>query len=103
MSTPAAGKPSRPALGAYVIGAEGIKPGWVVLYAVAFGLQTICAAIRGLIAYPLLWVIFKILGQPTGPVHTLAWIAGYGPLILSFATLILPLGGWLWQQRVGGR
>jgi Zn-dependent protease with chaperone function len=36
-------------------------------------------------------------------VHTLAWIAGYGPLIVSFATLILPLGGWLWQQRVGGR
>jgi len=103
MSTPAAGEPSRPALGAYVIGAEEINPGWVVLYAVTFALQTIGAAIRGLISYPILWLIFTILGPSTSPAHTLAWIAGYGPLILSFATLILPLGGWLWQQQVGGR
>ena len=97
------GTPARPATSAYVISAEEIKPGWVLLYAVTFALQTIGAAIRALIAYPLLWVIFKILGQSTSPVHTLAWIAGYGPLILSGATLMLPLGGWLWRQQAGGR
>jgi Zn-dependent protease with chaperone function len=36
-------------------------------------------------------------------VHTVAWIIGYGPLILSFATLLLPVGGWLWIQQSGGR
>ena len=97
------GTPARPATSAYVIGAEEIRPGWVLLYATTFALQVICAAIRGLIAYPLLWLIFTVLGQPTGPVHTLAWIVGYGPLILSSATLILPLSGWLWQQQIGGR
>jgi Zn-dependent protease with chaperone function len=97
------GTPARPATSAYVIGAEEIRPGWVLLYATTFALQVICAAIRGAIAYPLLWLIFTVLGQPTGSVHTLAWIVGYGPLILSCTTLILPLGGWLWQQQIGGR
>ena len=27
----------------------------------------------------------------------------YGPLALSLATLILPLGGWWWRQQSGGR
>jgi Zn-dependent protease with chaperone function len=87
----------------YLIGLQEISPGWVGLYAVTFAIQLLCAAVRGVIAYPVLWVMFKILGQPTGMVHTLAWIVGYGPLILSGATLILPLGGWLWQQQSGGR
>ena len=77
----------------YLIGLQEISPGWVGLYAVTFAIQLLCAAVRGVIAYPVLWVIFKILGQSTGMVHTLAWIVGYGPLILSGATLILPLGG----------
>jgi Zn-dependent protease with chaperone function len=87
----------------YLIGLQEISPSWVGLYAVTFAIQLLCAAVRGVIAYPVLWVMFKILGQPTGMVHTLAWIVGYGPLILSGATLILPLGGWLWQQQSGGR
>jgi Zn-dependent protease with chaperone function len=65
----------------YLIGLQEISPGWVGLYAVTFAIQLLCAAVRGVIAYPV----------------------GYGPLILSGATLILPLGGWLWQQQSGGR
>jgi Zn-dependent protease with chaperone function len=86
-----------------VISAQEISPGWVFLYAVTFAIQALCAAIRGLIAYPLLWLIFTILGQSTASAHTLALIVGYGPLALSFATLMLPLGGWLWRQQIGGR
>ena len=35
--------------------------------------------------------------------NTLALMIAYGPLVLSFATLILPLGGWWWEQQSGGR
>ncbi len=97
------GTPARPATSAYVISAEEIRPSWALLYAVTFALQLICGAIRGLIAYPLLWLLFTVFGQTTSPAHTLAWIIGYGPLILSAVTLILPLGGWLWEQQIGGR
>jgi Zn-dependent protease with chaperone function len=95
--------PTPPATSSYLITAEEITPGWVLLYAGTFAIQALCAAIRGLIAYPLLWLIFTILGKSTAPVHTLALIVGYGPLVLSFATLLLPLGGWLWMQQAGGR
>jgi len=95
--------PTPPATSAYVISAEEINPGWVLLYATTFAIQAVCAAVRGLVAYPLLWLLFTILGQSTASVHTLAWILGYGPLVLSFATLLLPLGSWLWMQQTGGR
>ena len=48
-------------------------------------------------------MIFKILGRSTTPVHFLALVIGYGPLAFSLATLILPLGGWIWEQTSGGR
>jgi Zn-dependent protease with chaperone function len=70
---------------------------------VTFAIQAFCASVRGLIAYPLLWLAFTILGRSTAPLHVVAWIVGYGPLILSVATLLLPLGGWLWMQQSGGR
>ncbi len=62
-----------------------------------------CAAIRGFVAYPVIWLFFKLLGQPTSPVHLIALVVGYGPLALSLATLVLPLGGWWWEQQAGGR
>jgi len=86
-----------------VISAEEIRPGWAVLYACTFALQALCAGVRWLIAYPLLWLAFTILGQSTWPAHPLALLIAYGPLVLSFATLLLPLGGWLWRQQTGGR
>jgi hypothetical protein len=61
---------SRTGTSRYLIGLQEISPGWVGLYAVTFAIQLLCAAVRGVIAYPVLWVIFKILGQPTGMVHT---------------------------------
>jgi len=97
------GTPARPATRAYVIRAQEIRYGWVLLYAGTLGLGVIAGALRGFIAYPLLWLIFVIFGWPRGSVQTLAYVIGYGPLVLSLATLVLPLGGWLWQQQVGGR
>jgi Zn-dependent protease with chaperone function len=97
------GTPARPATRAYVIRAQEIRPGWVLLYTGTVGLGVIAGALRGFVAYPLLWLTFLILGWPPGSVHTLALLIAYGPLALSLATLVLPLGGWLWQQQVGGR
>jgi Zn-dependent protease with chaperone function len=51
----------------------------------------------------ILWLGFSIVGFSTSSVHLLALAASYGPLVVSLATLILPLGGWWWQQQEGGR
>lgn len=87
----------------YLLRAREITPGWVLLYAVTFAIQAFCASIRALIVYPLLWLLLWVLGWPTALAHPLALAVGYGPLVLSFATLLLPLGGWLWMQQTGGR
>jgi Zn-dependent protease with chaperone function len=88
---------------AYVIRPREVAPGWVLLYAATFAIQAFCAPLRAAIAYPVLWLLFTILDKPTAWLHTLAWLLAYGPLIVSLATLVLPLGGWLWQQQAGGR
>lgn len=86
-----------PRTGQYVISPKELSVGWVMLYAATFVLQLPCAAIRALVAYPVLWVSFKLaglfVGVYLGHVHTIALIIAYGPLALSLATLILPLGG----------
>jgi len=94
---------SAPARSSYVISAEELAPGWVLLYVVTFALQFVCGLVRGMAAVAVLWPLFLILGWSTGSVNSLALVIGYGPLLLSFATLILPTGGWLWQQKTGGR
>src|ERR1035437_1760958 len=88
---------------AYVIRAKEISPGWVTLYAGTFAIQFMCAFVRAMVAYAVLWVAFKLVVHDTAPVNDLALLAGYGPLALSFATLILPLGGWWGGQPSGGR
>jgi Zn-dependent protease with chaperone function len=93
----------KPSLSAYLIDVRELAPAWLLLYAVTFAIQAIVAPLRAAVAFGLLWLTLTILGQSTTWVHVLAWIAGYGPLILSLATLALPLGGWLWQQQSGGR
>ena len=98
MSTPA-----RPATRAYVLRPREIRPGWLLLYAFTFALGIIAAALRALGAYAILWVLFFVAGWPRGSVSTLSYVVGYAPLALSLATLVLPLGGWLWQQQSGGR
>jgi Zn-dependent protease with chaperone function len=94
---------STPRTGDYLISKRELAPGWLMLYALTFALQLPCASIRGLVSYPVLWVALKVLGQSTSDIHTFALILAYGPLALSLATLILPLGGWWWEQREGGR
>jgi Zn-dependent protease with chaperone function len=91
-------------LGAYVIRPRDVRPTWLLLYAGTLFMQLFCATFRAwAISYPLLWVAFKLANEPTTYVHDLAFLAGYGPLALSAATLILPIGGWLWQEREGAR
>jgi hypothetical protein len=96
-----------PRTGQYVISPKELSPSWVMLYAATFVLQLPCAAIRAFLTYPVLWVAFKLsgpfIGQYPGHIHTIALIVAYGPLAISLATLILPLGGWWWEQREGGR
>jgi len=87
----------------HVITAKELAPGWLLLYAITFALALLCGAVRATLASPLLWVVFKLLGEPTVLADDLALVLGYGPLALSLATLILPLGGWWWEQRSGGR
>jgi Zn-dependent protease with chaperone function len=93
----------KPSLSAYLIDVRELAPAWLLLYAVTFAVQAVVAPMRGAVAYGLLWLTLTILGDSTAWVHVLAWIAGYGPLVVSLATLVLPLGGWLWQQQSGGR
>jgi Zn-dependent protease with chaperone function len=92
-----------PRTGEYVISPKEFSPSWMLLYLATFALQVPCAAIRGFLAYPAIWLLFKLIGQPTSPVHLLCLLVGYGPLALSLATLILPLGGWWCEQQAGGR
>jgi Zn-dependent protease with chaperone function len=95
--------PTRPSLGAYVLDAPDIRPGWVLAYAGTFALQMLCATVRAILVLLTLEVAFWILGEPNWLAQALALTIGYGPLALSFATLLLPVGGWLWMQQAGGR
>jgi Zn-dependent protease with chaperone function len=88
---------------AHVIKAQELAPGWVMLYAVSFALALFCGAARATLVHPLLWIAFELMGEPVSLAGDVTLALGYGPLALSVATLILPLGGWWWEQRVGGR
>jgi Zn-dependent protease with chaperone function len=94
---------AKPLLSAYLLRARELAPAWLALYAMSVFIQFFVAPLRAGVAYGFLWLIFTILGKSTASVHVVAWLVGYGPLILSLATLLLPLGGWLWQQPSGGR
>jgi Zn-dependent protease with chaperone function len=89
--------------GSHLISRREVSPSWLLLYAATFALQALCAGFRAFVAYPTLWVAFTILGWPKAALHPLVLLIAYGPLALSLATLILPAGGWWWQQRIGAR
>ena len=93
----------RPRTVKYLISPKELMGSWLILYLATFALQLPCASIRAFVAYPPLWLTFKLLGQPTSIVHGIALIVGYGPLALSLAMLLLPLDGWWWEQSTGGR
>jgi Zn-dependent protease with chaperone function len=94
---------AKPSLSAYLIDVRELAPAWLALYAVTFAVQAVVAPLRAAVVYGLLWLTLTIVGESTAWAHVIAWVAGYGPLIISLATLTLPLGGWLWQQQSGGR
>jgi len=103
-SGPHGGRPDgTPPAGAYVLSAGDVAPGWMMLYAGTFALAFLCAAVRGVVAYPVVWLGCVVVGVSTGYVGDVTWAVAYGPLVLSAATLVLPLGGWWWQQSGGGR
>lgn len=77
---------------------------WTSLYVLTFAVLMICGFIRGVAAYIVIWIAFKLLGQPTDLVNTLALIVAYGPMLYSLAILFWPkLYGGYWQRAVGGR
>jgi Zn-dependent protease with chaperone function len=94
---------AKPSLNAYLIRVRELAPAWLSLYAVSLLIQAFCAPLRAAVSYGVLWLILTVLGKSTASLHLVAWLIGYGPLILSAGTLLLPLGGWLWQQQSGGR
>jgi Zn-dependent protease with chaperone function len=95
-------RPRLQKLGPYVIRPSDVDPSWVALYVITWCLAWICAIVRFGVVYAILWVLALISGWPI-PVHLLAILAGWAPLILSPATLVLPLGGWWWEQTEGAR
>jgi Zn-dependent protease with chaperone function len=87
---------------AYVIRRGELNPGWITLYAITWGLQLVSAAVRYFIAYAVIWIPSKIEYWDL-PVHDLALLIAFAPLLISLATLVLPLGGWWFEQQAGGR
>ena len=89
-------------LSAHLIRPGDLNPGWVLLYAVTWALQAFCGWLRSLAAALVLLIVTAIAGWNL-PINELALVIGFGPLFVSLATLVLPLGGWWFQQVQGGR
>ena len=90
-------------LAKHVIRPGEVKPGWVALYVVTLAMQAYCAFVRGMASFLVLFLAFTLLGWSIAPLNMIAVVIGYGPLAISLATLILPLGGSWFQQQEGGR
>ena len=89
-----------------LIGLKDFGLRWPVLYAVSFAAQFGTGFIRSLSAALVLLIVNLFTVWWFGlhlPVDLLALVIGYAPLLVSLATLILPFGGWFWQQSEGGR
>lgn len=89
-----------------LIGLKDFGLRWPVLYAFSFALQFGTGFIRSLFAALVLLIVNLFTVWWFGlhlPVDLLALVIGYAPLLVSLATLILPFGGWFWQQSEGGR
>jgi Zn-dependent protease with chaperone function len=87
----------------HLVKRDDVAPGWLWLYAVTFALQVPCAMARAVVVYTALSLVLGVAGYSTGSVGTLSWLVAYGPLLASLATLVLPVGGWLFEQQCGGR
>jgi Zn-dependent protease with chaperone function len=89
-------------LSAHLIRPGDLNPGWILLYAVTWALQWFCASCRFVLADGVLALLDLITGWGW-PVNIPSVLIGFGPLAISLATLVLPLGGWWFQQQSGGR
>ncbi len=89
-------------LSAHLVRPGDLNPGWVLLYAATWALQWFSAPFRYFAALLVLVIVNWIAGWNL-PDHYLALAVGFGPLVISLATLVLPLGGWWFQQQSGGR
>jgi Zn-dependent protease with chaperone function len=90
----------------HLIRSGDLNLGWPPLYAATFGLEFLTGWLRALVAALVLLIANLFTAWWFGlrlPVNTLALIIGFAPLPVSLATLVLPLGGWVWQQAEGGR
>ena len=86
----------------YLVRPGDLNPGWVPLYVATLALQYFCAATRLLIVVAVLSILDLITNWGV-PVNVPSIVVGFGPLGISLATLVLPLGGWWFQQQSGGR
>ena len=86
----------------YVIGLGDLNFGWIPLYVVTWALLAVCGWLRSLAVALVLLIVTWIAGWDL-PIDTLALVIGFAPLAISLATLVLPLGGWWFQQQEGGR
>lgn len=90
----------------HLIGLADLNLGWIPLYVATFALAFLCGWLRSIAAALILLIVqlFTILLFDLRlPVKMLALVIGFGPLLISLATLVLPLGGWWFQQSEGGR
>ena len=88
----------------YLIGPGDLNPGWMPLYAATFALQFLLGWVRSLFAALVFLIVNLLTVWILGlhlPVEPLALAVGFGPLLLSLATLVLPLGGWWFNSRKG--
>jgi Zn-dependent protease with chaperone function len=86
----------------HVIRLADLNFGWIPLYLFTWVLQWFTWAFR----YFAILLVLVIVNWITGwnlPAHYLALIVGFGPLAISLATLVLPLGSWWFEQQMGAR
>jgi Zn-dependent protease with chaperone function len=86
----------------YVFGLGDLNFGWIPLYVVTWGLLAVCGWLRSLALALILLIVTWIMSWNL-PIDALALVIGFAPLAISLGTLVLPLGGWLFQQQEGGR
>lgn len=94
------------ALSAYLARPARLVGGWMPLYGATFALQLLCGWLRSLAAALVLLVVNLLTVWILAwhlPIDPLALAIGFAPLLVSLATLVLPLGGRWFEQREGGR
>jgi Zn-dependent protease with chaperone function len=86
----------------HLIGVVDLNFRWITLYLATWVLQWFTWVFRYFAAL-LVLVIVNWIGGWDLPVHLIALVIGAFPLVLSLATLVLPLGGWWLRQQSGAR